>query len=244
MRSLVFVALLLCACGAKFPPVDEVVLCDRSSSAAVCDEPAVRQAAMAFLDGSPQPGSRFELVVVGCATDDVARLYAIEVPGRWGRGAVRKRRRWYEEERQRLERLELPAVNRCSAIAAGIWRGSRILAERPGTERRLVVISDLREVDRSLGINFERKVPAPGEFVRKLRSAELLGELSTVKTTICGVHDRATPDAPAWTARRAQQLRLAWNEALTAMGAPGVPLTETCDFGNVHVQVLASQVGR
>ena len=133
----VAVTLLLGACADRVPPTDEVVLCDRSSSAAICDAALVRQAALAFLEGNPQPGSRFEVVVVGCAIDDVARVYEVRVPERWGRGAVRKRRHWSDGERQRLASLELPEVNRCSAIAAGIWRASRILAERPGAERRL-----------------------------------------------------------------------------------------------------------
>jgi len=245
MRSLLLVlaALVLSACADKIPPLDEVVLCDRSSSAAVCDEAVVRRAALAFLEGSPRPASRFQVITVGCGIEDAARQYEIRVPDRWGRGAVRKRRHWQETERQRLTSLRLPPVNRCSAIAAGIWRASRLLAERPGTIRRLIVISDLREVDRSLRMNFERRVITPAEFVRKLRSAFLLADLSGIKTAVCGVHDRATPDAPTWTARKAERLHLAWSEVFALMGATDVRLTETCDFGSVG-RLLASAGAR
>jgi len=247
MRSLLVVvvvvfALLLGACADRVPPTDEVVLCDRSSSAAICDETVVRRAGGAFLDINPPPGSRFVVLVVGCSVEDVSRQYEIRVPERWGRGAVRKRRHWQEVERKRLANLTLPSVNQCSAVSAGIWRTARVFAERPGTNQRFILVSDLREVNRPLGINFERKVSAPADFVGKLRKARLLADLSGVQTSVCGVHDRATPDAPTWTARRAQQLHLAWNSAFAAMGIPDIRLTESCDFEISRNQI--SMAGR
>jgi hypothetical protein len=249
MRSLVVSLVLLGWAGAgcsggKAQPVDEVVLCDRSSSAGICSEEVVRAAGEAFLGANPPPGSRFVVLVVGCGIEDVMRNYEIKVPDRWGRGAVRKRRRWQEDEHRRLASLALPAVNQCSAVAAGIWRAARVESERPNSIRRLVLISDLREVDRSLGVNFERRVATAADFVGKLRKAQLLADLSGIQVGICGVHDRATPDAPTWTARKAQQLRLAWTGAFAAMGASDVRLTESCDFGNVRSPITVAQEGR
>ena len=249
MRSHVVSLVLLSACGGSgcsgtAQPVDEVVLCDRSSSAGICNEEVVRAAGEAFFGANPPPGSRFVVLVVGCGIEDVMRTYEIRVPDRWGRGAVRKRRRWQEEERRRLATLALPAVNQCSAVAAGLWRAARVESERPNSIRRLVVISDLREVDRSLGINFERRVATTADFVGKLRKAQLLADLSGIQVGVCGVHDRATPDAPTWTARKAQQLRLAWTGALAAMGVPDVRLTESCDFGSARNSITVAQEGR
>jgi hypothetical protein len=184
------------------------------------------------------------VLIVGCGIEDVVRAYEIKVPDRWGRGAVRKRRHWQEDEHRRLASLALPAVNQCSAVAAGIWRAARVESERPNSIRRLVVISDLREVDRSLGINFERRVATAADFVGKLRNAQLLADLSGIQVGICGVHDRATPDAPTWTARKAQQLRLAWTGAFAAMGVSNLRLTESCDFGSVRNPITVAQEGR
>lgn len=236
-----FAALVVLGGCDRRPPVDVVVLCDRSSSAAVCDASAVRRAAEVFLEGNPPPASRFRIAIVGCAVEDVVLAHQIEVPEHWGRGAVRKRRQWQADERRRLAAIELPAVNNCSAVASGIWRAARILSERPGSVRRLIVISDLREVDRSLAVNFERKVLAAGEFVRKLRAAQMLPDLGAVEVTVCGVHERATPDAPSWTARKSEQLRSAWGAALAAMNAHGVALTEDCDFGSIRGELLAAR---
>jgi hypothetical protein len=196
------------------------------------------------LGANPPPGSRLVVLVVGCGIEDVVRVYEIKVPDRWGRGAVRKRRRWQEEERRRLLTLALPEVNQCSAVAAGIWRAARVESERPNSIRRLVVISDLREVDRSLGVNFERRVATAVDFVGKLRKARLLADLSGIQVGICGVHDRATPDAPTWTAHKAQLLRLAWTGAFAAMGVADVRLTEDCDFGTVNKPTTVAQEGR
>ena len=233
MRSHVVSLVLLSACGGSgcggtAQPVDEVVLCDRSSSAGICNEEVVRAAGEAFFGANPPPGSRFVVLVVGCGIEDV----------------MRKRRRWQEEERRRLATLALPAVNQCSAVAAGLWRAARVESERPNSIRRLVVISDLREVDRSLGINFERRVATTADFVGKLRKAQLLADLSGIQVGVCGVHDRATPDAPTWTARKAQQLRLAWTGALAAMGVPDVRLTESCYFGSARNSITVAQEGR
>ena len=230
--------------GGKAQPIDEVVLCDRSSSAGICNEEVARSAGEAFLGSNPPPGSRFVVLIVGCGVEDVMRSYEIKVPDRWGRGAVRKRRRWQEEERRRLATLALPAVNQCSAVAAGIWRAARVVAERPNSIRRLVIISDLREVDRSLGINFERRVATAADFVGRLRKARELTDLSGIQLVVCGVHDRATPDAPTWTARKAQQLRTAWTAAFAAMGVSDVRPTESCDFASVRNAITVAREGR
>jgi hypothetical protein len=104
-----------------------------------------------------------------------------------------------------LPSLTLSSVNQRSAVSAGIWRAARVLAERPGTNQRFILVSDLREVNRPLGINFERKVSAPADYVEKLRKAQLLADL-------------------------AQQLHLAWTSVFAAMGIPDIRLTESCDF--------------
>ena len=246
MRSLILglAILLLTGCPEKVLTIDEVGLCDRSSSSGTCTEDSVRREADAFLEANPSPGSRFTVLIVGCGIEDVARQYEIRVPDRWGRGAVKKKRGWQEEERRRLATLVLPAVNQCSDVSAGLWRAARLLAERTNSIRQLVVISDLREVSHSLGINFERKVSAPADFVAKLRAAQLLADLSGVQMRVCGVHDRATPDAPTWTARKAQQLHLAWTAALAAMGNPDVRMTESCDFRNARNSSALAQGGR
>ena len=249
MRSLVASLVLLgwagAGCGGeRAQPLDEVVLCDRSSSAGICSEEVVRGAGEAFLGANPPPGSRLVVLVVGCGIEDVMRAYEIKVPDRWGRGAVRKRRRWQEVEHRRLASLALPAVNQCSAVAAGIWRAARVESERPNSVRRLVVISDLREVDRSLGINFERRVATAADFVGKLRNAQLLADLSGIEVGVCGVHDRATPDAPTRTARKAQQLRTAWTAAFAAMGVSDVRPTESCDFASVRNAITVAREGR
>jgi hypothetical protein len=224
------IALLVGGCGTPRSAIHQVIVCDRSSSA-LCEEDTVREAARAFLLSAPPKGSKFEVLVVGCGAGDVAPAYSISVPASWGRAVTRKKREWRQAEAERLETLTLPVIGRCSAISAAIWRAARALDESPSQEQHLVVISDLREVNREFSVNFEKRILPRDQFVERLKSARLLPDLTKVHVTVCGVHDRATPDAPAWTARRAEQLRDSWKAAFSAMGVSNARLTERCEFG-------------
>jgi hypothetical protein len=159
----------------------------------------------------------------------VLSVYRIDVPSAWGKGAARKKALWKASEEHRLCGLVLPIRGRSSAVAASLWRAARILRERDGFDRRLLIVSDLREVDAALKANFERKVLAPREFVKRLQQSCLLADLTQVEVRVCGVHDLATRDVPSWTAAQSVRLRDTWRAAFAAMGVPDVKLLERCD---------------
>ena len=218
--------LTLFGCGMAPRRIDEVVVCDRSTSAS-CDEGAVRALATEFLSSSPPPDSTFEVLATGCGVQDVDLVFRIEIPSRWGAGVARKRRAFADAERARLDALMLPGLRRrCSAIAAAVWKAGRLLAERSSGDKRLTVVSDMREASRDLGVNFESRLPAPKDFVARLRAHDLLADLSQVRVVAFGVHDRATPDSPKWTATQSRRLAEVWDVAFAAMGANHVRLRE------------------
>ena len=232
--------LLSAGCGKPPRPVDEKTLWDCSSSNP-CDARAARAAAVGFLNRNNVPGSSFEVYVVGCDIGDVAKLYEIKVP-EWGPGATRRKKQWRDAELERLKGLTLPAPTRCSAISASLWSVARLFGERDGTVRRLLLVSDLREVDASLRLNFEKVIPPPQRFVERLRKAGLLANLASIDVAVCGVHNRRTPDAPKWSAERSRQRDDAWTALLAAMGAHDVRLSESCDFGPSRPDLVARAI--
>jgi hypothetical protein len=232
----VLAASCLAACGKADQPVLEGLLCDPSSSS-ICDVTAVRAAAESFLSENNPPGSIFEAWTLGCDVGDVTKVISIKVPLTWGKGVAKRRREWQQTERARLKELTLPPTTRCSAVSAGIWSIGRLIKERSGFTPRFTLLSDLREVYGPF--NFERRIPAPKQFVDWLRKKNLLADLRGVEVRVCLVHNGRTPDSPSWNAKMSQQRDDAWTAAFEAMGAPGVRLTESCPFVPGHSDLVA-----
>jgi hypothetical protein len=230
--------LLLAACGKAPLPVDEKELLDCSSSDP-CDARTVRAAAVDFLNENNVPGSSFEVHVVGCDVGDVAKIYVIKVP-EWGPGATRRKKQWQDAELERLKGLTLPAPTRCSAIAASLWSVARLFREREGAVRRLLLVSDLREIFPPLHLNLERRIPSPQQFVARLKKGGILADLDGIDVSICGVHNRPTPDAPRWGAENSNQRDVAWSAALEAMRVHRARLNESCSFGAGRPYLVAS----
>ncbi|MBI2444276.1 MAG: hypothetical protein HYV42_03495 [Candidatus Magasanikbacteria bacterium] len=205
-----------------------MLVCDRSTSS-TCDEVKVEAAALAFLGSNPPPGSTFTVLATGCDVGDVTVVLELRVPRRWGGGVASRKRRWRRESEELIADLILPPLSDCSGIVATLWKSGRALAEANG-HGQLILVSDLREVSAALGFNFEREVPKPSAFVKKLREEGLLPDLSGSDSYVCGVHDRRNPDGTPWTARQSQTLREAWQAAFAAMGLPGAVLREECRF--------------
>jgi hypothetical protein len=229
--------LLLAACGKPLQPVDEKALLDCSSSDP-CDARTVHAAAIDFIDQNNVPGSSFEVYVVGCDIGDVAKIHVIEVP-EWGPGATRRKKQWRDAELERLKGLTMPPPTRCSAIAASIWSVARLFHEREGAVRRLRLVSDLREVYPPLHLNFEKHIPSPQQFAERLHKGGILADLTGIKVSICGVHNRRTPDAPRWGTENSNHRDDAWLAALEAMGVHGVRLDESCSSGSGRSDLVA-----
>ncbi len=229
MRSVLMTALLAVGCDRRPPPPPQhtVMVCDRSSSAD-CSEEVVALAGASFLDRNPPGASRFEVRSLGASLHDVRALIEIVLPDQWGAGMREKRRRFNHAQLDRFMALKLPPVVEQSAVAAAVWKAGRVLQERRALHQELVIVSDMREV--SAVANFERSVPGPDQWVKILRKTGLLGDLSGVVVTVCGVHDRTVAGMQPWTPDKSEALRAAWAKAFAAMGAPGVALTEACDF--------------
>jgi hypothetical protein len=240
MRSrvafVIWVSVLIVACGKRPQPVIDELLCDPSSSS-ICDETVVRAAVDGFLDENNPPGSLFEVWTLGCDVGDVAKVYSIQIPPSWGKGVAKRKKEWLLAERARLKGLVLPPIGQCSAVSAGIWSVAQLLKEHGGFTRRLRVLSDLREVYGPF--NFERRVPAPKRFVDWLRKKNLLADLRGVEVEVCLVHNRRTPNSPGWDAEKSEQRDAAWTEVFAAMGARGVPLNVSCSFGQKRSDLVA-----
>ena len=235
-------ALLLASCGRHHRVADTVYLCDHTTSSR-CDEESVRKAAHPFI-ARPEPGNRFEVVVVGCGSDDADTVGVISVPERWGSGATQKKRAWMEAEERHLGDFRLSRPRRCSGIVGGIARTARRLHEGNRPFKKLLVHSDLREVSTETGFNFERSVPLPSAFVEAVRERGLMPDFRGIEVTVCGVHADSTPDARRWSAKQAIALQAAWAAYFQAAGVQHVQFLERCPWekaGNLEIALGSTQ---
>lgn len=234
MRSLVAVpllALLLAlasGCGKHQRITDVTYLCDHTTSSR-CDEESVRKAVHPFIT-HPELGSRFEVMVIGCGSDDAETVDAITVPERWGAGATQKKRAWIEAEERHLGNLRLKRPQRCSGVVGGIARAARRLHEGVQGEKKLLVDSDLREVSTETGFNFERSIPSPSAFVDTVKERGLLPDLRAIAVVVCDVHADSTPDARHWSAKQTIALHAAWAAYFRAAGVDHVEFLERCPW--------------
>lgn len=234
MRSLV-VALLLSVlfalssgCGKHRRISDTYYLCDHTTSSR-CDEESVRKAVRPFIR-HPEPGSRFEVMLVGCGSDDAETIYEIRVPERWGAGATQQKLAWIEAEERHLDNLRLRRPQRCSGIVGGIDRATRRLHESDQPDKKLLVDSDLREVSTETGFNFERSIPSPSAFVETVKEHGLLPDLRAITVVVCDVHDDSTPDARHWSAKQTIALQAAWSAFFRAAGVDHIEFLEKCPW--------------
>jgi hypothetical protein len=230
LKLLVVAALLVLSvgCGKHHRVVDTIYLCDHTTSSR-CDEESVRKAIHLFI-ARPEPGSRFEVMVVGCGSDDADTVGIITAPERWGSGAAQKKRAWMEAEERHLDDFRLKRPQRCSGIVGGIARAARRLHEGGRPDKKLLIHSDLREVSTETGFNFERMVPLPAAFVEAVRERGLLPDLRGIEVTVCGVHPDSTPDARHWSARQTLALRAVWSAFFRAAGVQHVDFLEKCPW--------------
>jgi hypothetical protein len=249
MLSRIFVLIVLAAlslssasCGKRHRVVDIVLLCDHTTSSR-CDEESVRKAARPFIT-EPVPSSRFEVVIVGCGSDDTEIVYEIVVPERWGSGATQKKRAWIEAEERHLGSLRFKRPQRCSGIVGGIDRSVRRLRESKREKKMLLVDSDLREVSTETGFNFERSIPSPPAFVEAARQHGLLPDLRGIDVVSCDVHADSTPDARRWSAKQANALHAAWAAYFSAGGAGHVEFLERCPWEKPESAEIARGDGR
>jgi len=240
MRSLV-VALLLAvpvplalssSCGKHRRIRDTTYLCDHTTSSR-CDEESVRKAARSFI-AHPEPGSRFEVMVIGCGSDDAETIDVITVPERWGSGATQRKRAWIEAEERHLGNLRFKRPQRCSGIVGGIARAARRLHEGDQSGKQLLVDSDLREVSAETGFNFERSIPSPSAFVETVKERGLLPDLRGIGLMLCGVHADSMPDARHWSARQTIALHAAWSAFFRAAGVDHIEFLEKCPWENTE----------
>jgi hypothetical protein len=229
MRSLGLALLLasILGCG-QSKPAEVVFACDGTTSA-LCNEVSIAKAARSFMR-KPVPGSRFTVIMVGCASDEAETIVQISVPTSWGSGAAEKRRAWQEAEFRHLEDLRLRRPQRCSAVVGTIWRGSRMLHESAKPVKELWIDSDLREASPETGFNFEKAVPSPEAFVQRIRERGLLADLRGIRVILYHVHDDQSPDSRRWTSQQATALRAAWTAAFKAMGVDNVEFRLTAPW--------------
>ena len=131
--------------------------------------------------------------------------------------------------RAELERaLATPVEKAGSAIAQAVDVVSRRLKEAPGTYL-LVVLSDLRQLTPKRH-DFEKRIPAPKNFLRWLRYHRLLPDLTNVRVVACGLHhgSRPRPKSPAFKASHASRIEQVWQEVFSTAGSPSVVLLSSC----------------
>src|SRR5208283_6222970 len=131
-------------------------------------------------------------------------------------------RAWLAAEEAHLEALRLRRPERCSGILGTLWRAGGFLQESTRPVKELYINSDMREASPELGMNFEKSIPSPDEFVARAREKNLLPDLRGIRVFIYGVHNETSPDSRRWTSQQAVALRADWAALLKAAGVEHV----------------------
>ena len=160
----------------------------------------------------PAGGAELRVLAVDAASFGRGPLFRARSPGEAGRfgeylddwraAAVKA---W--EKRAR----ELKPLARGSDVIGAIARASLEFEEAPGARKRLVILSDMRQVGR--GMNFERALGDPAPLIERVKREQAVPALSGVEILVLGAETRGI-DEGHW-----RRLRSFWTEYFKAAGA-------------------------
>jgi hypothetical protein len=212
-------------------PIYTLVLCDRSSSGAEvsCPQDRVMAVFEKWMEkASKGHGGWFILRSIGKGMDDVDLLLRVEAPRKFKAPLTASRMKWRRESRERMAAVSLPMKADASGIVEAMFVGSFDFAGVVG-EKEAYVMSDFRYVGN--GLNFEKRVPEHGEFLRWLKSLPSIPEYQGVRVVACGFHTASPKGSSKTTIASMVRLRQVWKETFSYWGLNDTAILEDCSAG-------------
>lgn len=200
------------AFGEAEKPEITVVILDLSNSVTAEEFSGNVRAIEGLIRRFPAGGADLRVLVVDEASFGRGPLFRAKSPGEAGRfgehlddwraAAIKA---W--EKRAR----ELKPLARGSDVIGAIARAALEFEEVQGARKRLLILSDMRQVGR--GLNFERAVADTGPLIERVKREQMTPPLAGVEVWALGVETRGIDEAH-W-----RRLRSFWTEFFKAAGA-------------------------
>ncbi|MGH9463945.1 MAG: vWA domain-containing protein [Vicinamibacteria bacterium] len=212
-----FVALLaLLAAAMAFAepakPGVSVVVLDLSTSVTPAEFSENARAIEGLIRRLPAGGAEIRILAVDEASFGRGPLFSARSPqdaGRFGEYLDDWRSRTLRAWEKRVAGLT-PAA-RGSDVIGAIARAALELEEAPEARKRLVILSDMRQVGR--GLNFEKAIADPAPLVERVKREQTVPALAGVEVWVLGAETRGI-DEGHW-----RRLRSFWTEYFKAAGA-------------------------
>lgn len=210
------VSLLIAAMVAFAEPVKPgttVVILDLSDSVTPGEEfEGNLRVVEAVIRHLPTGGVRFTVLAVDEASFGRGPLFSATSPaeaGRFGEYLDDWRSRTLRSWAKRA--VGLKPIARGSDVIGALSRATIEFEEAPGAKRRLLILSDMRQV--GLGLNFEKPIGDPKQILERLKREGMLPELRGVEVSALGVDTRGIEESH-W-----RRVRTFWTEFFKAAGA-------------------------
>lgn len=209
------VALLIAAMVAFAEPVkpgNTVVILDLSDSVNADEFAENLRAVEGMIRRLPAGGAELRVLAVDEASFGRGPLFAVRSPqdaGRFGEYLDDWRSKALRAWGKRAAGLK--PIARGSDVIGALARAALEFEEAPDAKKRLVILSDMRQVGR--GLNFEKTVAEPGPLVERVKREQMTPALAGVEVLVLGAETRGIDDGH-W-----RRLRSFWTEYFKAAGA-------------------------
>lgn len=200
------------AFGEAENPEVTVVILDLSNSVTSDEFSGNVRAVEGLIRRLPAGGASIAILAVDEASFGRGPLFRARSPGEAGRFGE-----YLDDWRSRTSRAwekraaGLKPVARGSDVIGAIARAALEFEEAPGAKKRLVILSDMRQVGR--GLNFEKAVADPGPLIERVKREQMIPALAGVEVLVLGAETRRI-DEGHW-----RRLRSFWAEYFKAAGA-------------------------
>jgi hypothetical protein len=200
------------AFGGPVTPEATVVILDLSNSVRPGEE---FEGNLRVLEGMIRhlpAGTRFTVLAVDEASFGRGPLFAAVSPreaGRFGEYLDDWRSKTLRAWEKRAANLKPLAPG--SDVIGAVSRAALEFEEAQGAKKRLLILSDMRQVGR--GLNFEKSVGNPGQLLERVKREDVLPRLDGVEVWILGADTTGIEEAH-W-----RRIRAFWAEFFKAAGA-------------------------
>jgi len=200
------------AFGETEKPEVAVVILDLSDSVNPEEFSGNARAVEGLIRRLPVGGAELRVLAVDEASFGRGPLFRARSPGEagkfgehlddWRAAAIKA---WQKRAR------ELKPLARGSDVIGAVSRAALEFEEAQDAKKRLVILSDMRQVGR--GLNFERPLGDPGQLIERVKREQMTPALAGVEVWVLGVEARGI-DEGHW-----RRLRSFWTEYFKTAGA-------------------------